>query len=123
MSQEKYFAANEPYEAELSRLHLVEKFQDANTIRCLENLGVTRGWKCLEVGAGAGSIAKWLAGKVGKTGKVVATDINLRFLSKIKLPNLEIRRHNILNDPLEADFYDLVHCRATLSHLVEYEKA
>jgi SAM-dependent methyltransferase len=123
MSQGQYFAANELYEAELGRLHLVEKFHDPNTIRYLKNLGVTKGWKCLEVGAGAGSIANWLAAKVGKTGKVVATDIELRFLSKVKLPNLEIRRHNILTDFLESNYYDLVHCRATLSHLVEYEKA
>src|SRR5262249_19092928 len=33
------------------------------------------------------------------------------------LPNLEVRRHNVLEDDLEAAHYDLVHCRALLMHL------
>jgi SAM-dependent methyltransferase len=46
----------------------------------------------------------------------VATDLNPRFLGGHG-PNLEIRRHNILEDDLEAAHYDLVHCRAVLMHL------
>lgn len=32
-------------------------------------------------------------------------------------PNLEIRRHDILVDDLEQEYYDLVHTRAVLMHL------
>jgi ubiquinone/menaquinone biosynthesis C-methylase UbiE len=52
------------------------------TIRRMGNIGVTDGWICLEVGAGAGSIARWLARRVGPTGSVVATDLDTRFFGR-----------------------------------------
>jgi SAM-dependent methyltransferase len=42
---------------------------------------------------------------------------NPRFLLGHGLPNLEVRRHNLLEDDLEPAHYDLVHCRALLMHL------
>jgi trans-aconitate methyltransferase len=71
------------------------------------------------VGAGGGSIARWLAERVGPTGIVVATDIDTRFLDGQELPNLEVRRHDITRDALERDRFDLVHVRAVLEHLPE----
>jgi SAM-dependent methyltransferase len=47
----------------------------------------------------------------------VATDLNSRFLVGHELPNLEVRRHDILVDDLEEAHYDLVHCRFVLMHL------
>lgn len=104
---------------ERTRLQLLQQSLDAPTIRRLEQLGVKPGWRCLEVGAGVGSIAHWLAEYVGPEGKVVATDINTRFLDTIHEPNLEIRQHNILLDDLERGSYDLVHARAVLMHLAD----
>src|SRR5262249_61850403 len=62
-------------------------------------------------------MARWLAGRVGREGRVVATDLNPRFLAGHGLPNVEVRRHNIIEDELEAAHYDLAHCRALLMHL------
>src|SRR5262249_13567684 len=87
------------------------------TTRRLTDLGVGPGWRCLDVGAGDGSVARWLADRVGPAGRVVATDLNPRFLGGHGLPNLEVRRHNILEDDLETAHYDLVHCRAPLMPL------
>ena len=123
MTHEQYFASSEADEPERSRLELLEKNDNPNTIRRLEMLGVAEGWNCLEIGAGAGSVARWLAEKVGPTGKVVATDINTRFLDRLNVPNLEVRRHDIRTDDLETGAYDLVHCRRLLEHLLEPEKA
>jgi len=122
MSEQRYFASNEKDEAELNRLRLVEEFYDPNTIRHLEIIRASEGWNCLEVGAGAGSVAQWLATRVGPTGKVVATDIDTRFLSHLIIPNLEIRQHDIIKDALERGQYDLVHCRCLLMHLPQPEK-
>jgi SAM-dependent methyltransferase len=66
------------------------------------------------VGAGAGGIARWLANRVGPEGRVVATDIDLRFLDA---EGFEVRRHNITADDLEEGAYDLVHARFLLCHL------
>jgi hypothetical protein len=54
---------------------------------------------------------------------VVATDLDTRFLDEIDAANLEVRRHDILKDELEADSYDLVHSRFLLEHLAEYRTA
>ena len=117
------FGSGETEEAVLNRLRLLERVYDPVTTRHLETLGVTRGWNCLEVGAGAGSIATWLSGKVGPEGKIVATDINTRFLQPIPDSPIVIRQHDILKDPLEENQYDLVHCRTLLMWLRDPEKA
>jgi hypothetical protein len=49
---------------------------DPSTISYLTGVGVTYGWACWEIGAGGGSIARWLAERVGPTGSVLATDID-----------------------------------------------
>jgi len=116
-----YFAADAGLEEERARLRLLERAEDPTTIRHLTRIGVGEGWRCLEVGAGGGSIARWLADRVGPTGQVVATDINPRFLDHLDLPNVEVRCHNIVEDGVEQDAYDLVHCRAVLMHLPDPE--
>ena len=94
----------------------IEWSLDAHTISCLGAIGVGAGWRCLEVGAGAGSIAARLADIVGEEGRVVATDVDVGMLAKIERANLEIRRHDITRDPLDEAF-DLVHARKVLEHL------
>jgi SAM-dependent methyltransferase len=113
----RYFAQDSPDALERERLALLTDVADPITTRRLSDLGVGQGWRCLEVGAGDGSVARWLAGCVGPGGRVVATDVNPRFLIEHGLPNLEVRQHNILEDELEAAHYDLVHCRFVLQHL------
>jgi SAM-dependent methyltransferase len=96
---------------------------DPGTIRHLENIRVSTGWHCLEVGGGGGSIAAWLAKRVVPNGHVLVTDIDTRFLESMNLPNVEVRRHNIAKDPLPEAAFDLVHSRLVLLHVPEREKA
>ena len=117
MNGNRYFAKDSPDAFERERLALLTQIADPITARRLNDLGIGPGWRCLEVGAGDGSVARWLAGQVGPEGRVVATDLNPRFLVGHGLPNLEVRRHNLLEDELEAAHYDLVHCRCVLQHL------
>lgn len=124
MSKEPYmWSPDGRDEEELSRLRLQASIFDPLTIRHLETIGVSEGWRCLDVGAGTGSIAEWLSQRVGPTGKVVATDIDIRFLQLLAVPNIEVRRHDILKDELEKGVYDLVQCRKLLHNLPEPEKA
>jgi SAM-dependent methyltransferase len=84
-------------------------------------LGVQAGWRCLEVDAGRGSMAVWLAERVGPSGGVVATDIDVSYLERLDAHNLEVRRHNILKDSLDAlepGSFDAVRSRPMLFHLV-----
>jgi SAM-dependent methyltransferase len=95
---------------------------DPGSVRHLKDRGVRPGWHCLEVGGGGGSVASWLSERVGPAGRVVVTDIDTRFLETLKLPNLEVRRHNIVRDPLPEATFDLVHVRLVLVHLPNQEK-
>jgi SAM-dependent methyltransferase len=104
------------------RLSALAQIFDPGTVRHINQLGIRNGWRCLEIGAGAGTIANWLADKVGPNGYVVATDIDTRFLEKLGRNNLDIRRHNIVVDPLPPSSFDLVHLRLVLLHLPEREK-
>ena len=102
---------------ELSRVY------DENTIRHIERRGIDRGWSCLEVGGGGGSIASWLCARVGVRGRVLATDLDPRFLQELPYENLEVRRHDIRNEGLPAGEFDLAHARLVLIHLPDREMA
>lgn len=98
----------------------LEALYDTRTRRSLAATGVDLGWRCLEVGAGGGSIAAWLADQVGPAGSVLATELDPRFLGVLAgpdRPQLEVRRHNVATDPLPQEAYDLVHARLVLLHL------
>jgi SAM-dependent methyltransferase len=99
------------------RLHALEQCFDPATTRRLEATGVGPGWRCLEVGAGAGSITRWLCQRVGPTGQVVAVDMDTRFLDELDDQNLEVRRQDVVDQPLPPGGFDLVHTRALLMHL------
>ncbi|GAA3382691.1 methyltransferase domain-containing protein [Cryptosporangium minutisporangium] len=93
---------------------------DATTTRHLASLGVTNGWRCLEAGAGAGSVARWLAETVGPSGRVTATDRDTRFLDDlVGQPPVEVVRHDVTTDPIEPGAYDLVHARALVEHVAD----
>src|SRR5919198_801014 len=48
---------------EHERLASMELLWDPGTRTVIESLGIASGWRCLEIGAGAGSIPRWLAGR------------------------------------------------------------
>jgi SAM-dependent methyltransferase len=106
-----------------NRLAAIEALLDPGSVRLMESLETGQGWRCLEVGAGAGSIAAWLAHRVGPHGYVLATDLDPRYLEELAVPNLEVRRHDIATDELPEGAFDLVHARLVLEHLSERETA
>lgn len=108
-------------DSERRRLGTLCELYDPGTQQVLSRIGPKLGWRCLEVAAGTGTIASWLTAAVGASGRVVATDIDTRFLEG--LPGVEVRRHDIVNDPLEESSYDLIHARALLMHLPQRERA
>jgi 2-polyprenyl-3-methyl-5-hydroxy-6-metoxy-1,4-benzoquinol methylase len=114
--EQRYLAAEIDADTESGRLQLFELCRDPGTIRRLDRLGVSPGWRCFEVGARRGSIARWLAERVGPTGSVLATDLDTRFLADLPT-GVSVRRLDLRHDDIEADRYDLLHCRAVLMHL------
>lgn len=108
------------------RFASLEALYDPATTGYLERLGVGAGWRCLEVGGGGGSIASWLAQRVGATGHVLVTDIDPRHLSAVAAlgyPQLTIQQHDIGADPLPEQAFDLAHARLVLMHVPTREQA
>ncbi len=60
-----------------ARLEALARLFDPSTFRHLAALGITRGWRCWEVGAGGRSVVRWMAEQVGDEGQVVASDIDV----------------------------------------------
>jgi SAM-dependent methyltransferase len=118
-----YHAPDDVADLERRRHACLAEVFDPQSRRVLERLGVGTGWRCLEVGAGGGSVARWLASKVAPDGHILATDVDMRFLDGIDEPNLEVRRHDIVNDSLPDDAFDLVHARGVLEHLPARDEA
>ncbi|MEQ4299955.1 methyltransferase [Plantactinospora sp. B6F1] len=93
---------------------------DPVTTARLAELGDWTGATCLEVGAGGGSLARWLAGRVGDDGRVLATDTDLDRLPHHR--RLLCVRHDLRSgDPLPGGPKDLTVARLVLSHLPERE--
>jgi SAM-dependent methyltransferase len=90
---------------------------DRITTDALARTGVGPGWDCLEAGAGGGSVARWLARRTAPGGSVLATDVKPAHIPA--QAGLEVRRHDIVRDPLPDGAFDLVHSRLVLTHLPE----
>ena len=73
----KYIFTNSRHSQELERLQAIEQLFDRASRKRIQATGITTNWRCLEVGAGAGSIAQWMATMVGESGKVVAVDLDI----------------------------------------------
>lgn len=117
MSDAPDYAFPHSGENEARRLELLEQRLDPLTKRRIEGLGVSEGARCLEIGGGRGSITRWLSGVVGPTGSVIATDLQMGFLSAIDASNVEVLRHDIRTDTFPPSSFDLIHTRAVLMHI------
>lgn len=95
---------------------LAEMLDPMTTAR-LAQTGVADGWHCLEVGAGEGSVATWLAERVAPSGTVLATDIKPSHIPA--RAGLEVVQHDIVRDPLPEAAFDLVCARQVLRGLPE----
>lgn len=111
------YAFDNARDVQEQRLRALEELLDGGTIRLLEACGVGPGWHCAEIGAGGGSIAAWLAERAGPSGRVLATDLDVRHVRARHAPNLEVRAHDVLVDDLPAETFDLVHLRLLLAWL------
>jgi SAM-dependent methyltransferase len=104
----------------------LESALDPGTHQHLERLGVAAGWRCLDVGAGGGAVAMWLAERVAPTGIVVATDLDTGFLEAAARRDehriLQVLRHDVTTDDLPTGF-DVVHARWLVEWLPDKRSA
>lgn len=103
MSDEIYIHQAADDDVEHQRLTLMAELYDSATHDLLSSAVDLSGARVLEIATGHGGIARWLGDQVGPGGRVIATDIDLRFLSSFSHPQVEVREHNIVTDPLEPN--------------------
>ncbi|MEV6349465.1 methyltransferase domain-containing protein [Actinoplanes sp. NPDC051851] len=94
------------------RHRILAEIGDPVTVARLEALGDLRGRRCLELGAGAGSVAAWLA---GRGAEVLATDLDVRHLRADR--GYTVLRHDLTAEPVPESPWDLIHARLLLLHL------
>ncbi|GII23764.1 class I SAM-dependent methyltransferase [Planosporangium mesophilum] len=109
------FDNNDPEAAD--RHNYLAEILDEFTFSQLSRLAPLTGRRCLELGAGAGTVASWLAGQVGPAGHVLATDLDPRYLPSDA--GYSVLRHDLRNDPVPGGPWDLIHARLVLVHLPE----
>lgn len=111
------YALDNDWHAERARLDSLTSLYDPGTLAIVERLGLRPGWRCLDVGAGTGTLAQALAARVAPSGHVVALDLNTRFIEPLAGPYLEPVGLDVTQRPLPAGEFDLVHARLLLEHL------
>lgn len=121
MTTSYYF--DEAWPEERARLAALEVALDPGTIDILTAVGVRPGAACLEVGAGGGSVTEWMSRQVGATGRVVACDVQTRFVEALDFPQLEVLQHDIATGGLPDSAFDVVHVRWTLFWLSQTGRA
>lgn len=117
------YALSNTWQHARQRLALLEAQLDPATRRRILDAGIGPGSQCLEVGAGGGSIARWLCQVVGPSGRVLATDIDPAMTALDAPPQLEVLQHDLTREPLPGGAFDLVHARWLLHHLPDLDAA
>jgi len=108
----EYIFSSQEREAEYERLCLIQDSFDEKTHKHLLKAGLKEGLDCLEVGAGAGSIALWIKAQAGSKGSLLGIDIDTSFFKDKDVP---LMQGDILDLEIEQKF-DLIHLRYVLIH-------
>lgn len=113
-SRSRYSFDNDDPES-VGRHSYLSAMLDELTFGRLGALGDLTGRRCLEVGAGGGSVARWLAGRTGPDGRVLATDLNIRHLPTGD--GYSVLQHDLVTEPVPDGPWDVIHARLVLLHI------
>ncbi|MER7722420.1 class I SAM-dependent methyltransferase [Streptomyces sp. NPDC096323] len=94
---------------------------DDFTMARLRAIGAGPGWRCLDVGAGTGTVSGRLLEEAG-VESVLAVDRDVRFLAELSLPGLDVLEADITAPDFVSGRFQLVHARFVLMHLPERDR-
>jgi len=107
---------------EIERLHVQSAALATDAAVMLEQIGVGRGWRCLDLGCGPEGITDLLAQRVGASGQVVGLDADAVFLEHARervrargQDNIQFVAGDVYDTELPAGAFDLVHSRFVAS--------
>ncbi|MER5387210.1 class I SAM-dependent methyltransferase [Streptomyces sp. NPDC002688] len=110
------FEPEHPEEA--GRIDAAALVYDPVTTRRLRALGAGPGSRCLEVGAGTGTVVRWLLEEAG-AAEVVALDRDTSGLDTLSGPRVRVVAADLGDENLDLGGFDLIHARFVLMHLPE----
>ncbi|MFI0960560.1 class I SAM-dependent methyltransferase [Streptomyces sp. NPDC021080] len=113
---EALFEPEHPQEAE--RIDAAALVYDPVTTGRLRALGSGRGGRCLEVGAGTGTVVRWLL-EEADASEVVALDRDTSGLDTLASPRVRLVTADLRDESLDLGGFDLIHARFVLMHLPE----
>jgi ubiquinone/menaquinone biosynthesis C-methylase UbiE len=104
--------------SELERLRLQARVWEPEAEAWLDQLGISFGWRCLDLGCGAMGILGPLSRRAGLTGSVIGVDRDPKQLAAArlyvvenKLDNVDIIEDDAYASSLPSATFDLVHVR------------
>jgi SAM-dependent methyltransferase len=117
-------------EAGAARLRLLHEVYGPGTEARLADLGLSAGMRAADIGCGTGTVARWMAARVGPRGAVAGVDLSPAQLEvaqgeaqRLGLSQLRLRHADAYDTGLPRENFDLVYCRFLLCHLAQPERA
>jgi SAM-dependent methyltransferase len=120
--QRNEYVLSKDWSGERERLSLLEATVDVFSVAAIRAAGFSRGSRCLEIGAGSGSIARWFAQEAGDPALVTATDIDPRLLQPLANEGIRVLEHDVVTDDFPPDSFDVIHTRTVLEHVAQREE-
>ncbi|MFF5085465.1 class I SAM-dependent methyltransferase [Actinoplanes sp. NPDC000266] len=100
------------------QVRLLADILDPHTQAVLGNIFMDDDWRCLDLGSGGGSVARWL--EANGIAHVVAMDRDTRYITATDV--IEPRQQDLLDADLGDGEYDLIHARLLYMHLPRREE-
>jgi len=117
-------------EEDRSRLDLIHAVYGPVSERGLEAARIAEAARAADIGCGTGTVSRWMAARMGSTGKVDGLDIAPEQIQVAKStppkPGAAMIAYSVgsaYEPGLPEGAYDVVFCRLVLCHLKEPEKA
>ncbi len=110
-------------ETERRRLEALAALLDPFTFQNLKQIGIRPAWRCLEIGAGLGTVSLWMAEQLGAQGDVVCTDLQTDFIADIEHPLIRVEMRDITQPQPELEQFDLAVVRAVHHHIPDRDAA
>ena len=110
-------------DTERCRLENLAGLLDPFTFHHLQQIGIKPGWRCIEIGAGLGTVSRWIAEQLGDDGEVLCTDLQTDFISDIDHPLIRTEKLDIAQPLPGSDQFDLAVARAVHHHIPDRDAA
>ena len=113
-----------------ARLDLIHAVYGPCSLKALEAAAIEKAERAADIGCGTGTVARWMASRIGPAGRVDAIDIAPEQIDVARAApsgtgsaSIHYQLGSAYEPGLPEDAFDLVFCRLVLCHLKEPQNA